>query len=167
MHYIRTEWKDGKADLVAVLNPNPPGMYFNYEGTTVAYISDTGNLNIKGELHEDCNPEDLVCVHSRNDQNGLWPAPVCLYKNERVWALLGPDPSSSYGVEWPLCFWNETDFFVWGKLQTNVPGPPSLMVFFNPVLMENGSTYNQMGIRGILVSEQTPRIADDSQTPTE
>lgn len=177
MQYMRTEWRDGKADIVAVMNPNPPGMYFNYEGSTVANIESNGNLTFKGELHENCDPKLLTCVHETVNGN-LWPNPVCFYNGKHVQALLGPDPNTQMGVQWPLCFWNKTDFFVWGELQENVVGPDSQLVVFSQFQDADGSIYNQMGIRGSMVSEfhtmnpdyrefHRKKITDDTQTPSE
>lgn len=106
--YVVNVYPDGKETVAAFADKIA---YLNYIGTIVATVNN-GNLHIKGKLHEKCDLKKLVILHYPDKEKGkLWPTPVFYYDGKLVSAFFNEETFV------PYCFWDETDFYVWNKLE--------------------------------------------------
>lgn len=153
MQEVRTYWVDGTSTLVARIDNAPQQMVFFHDNVQVATIDSDGNLNIKGDLIELNSPRELTLVHANDARWMIWPNPDIFYNGTRMSGILNPDSNSGLRCSYPSCFWNERDFYVWGKLETNVAGPAGAMLQFSQFELEGFGLYTKTSIRGVLKSE--------------
>lgn len=160
MQQVETYWADGEKTLVAELSKG--SIRFFHDNESVAEIDSDGNLCIKGKLFELQDPKGLSLLHANDRKWHLWPNPVVSYEGKQMTAFLVQDLNSP-SLQYPAFFWNDTDFYVWGKLDVNVPGPVEHLLTLSPFELEGFGLYTKTGIRGT-VKSQLDKVQDEPQT---
>lgn len=160
---VAIPWPDGVSTIVAKIISSQQKMLFYHEDAEVANIDQNGNLNIKGELKELNDPKLMSLVHPNDKRWQIWPHPVVYYDSKKMTGLLVPDVNSPLGMNYPACFWDEKDFYVWGKLETNVAGPAGTMLQFSPFELDGLGVYTKTTLRGNVISELDNKVEDEPQ----
>lgn len=159
MQELQTQWVDGSKTLVARIHNTQ--MVFYHDNVQVATIDNNGDLHIKGEVIELNDPKKLTLVHDNDARWMVWPNPVIYYDGNKMTGILNPDPNTTINCSYPSCFWNHKDFYVWGKLETNVAGPDGTFLQFTPFEFESFGIYTKTSIRGVVKSENKEQNESD------